>query len=101
MSKWANYLISAVKYSPDRTKILEVKQHQDHDGSVGEGEIVPRDVVASNIKKGITYCTIHNGSSENWKLGEKIRAFIADGEYYIRADKNKVNRDNLGLLNEF
>jgi hypothetical protein len=101
MAKWAKFLISEVRYSPDRKRILEVKQHKDLDGSVGEGEIVPRDIVSSNLKKGITYCTIHSGSSENWKMGNKIRTFIVDGEYFIRSDKNKVNRDNLGLLNEF
>ena len=101
MGKWAKFLISEVRYTPDRTRILEVKQHEDLEGSVGEGEIVSRSVVSSNLKKGNTYCTIHNGSSENWKIGDKIRTFNVEGEYFIRTDKNKVNRDNLGLLNEF
>ena len=101
MAKWANFLISEVRYTPERQRILEVKQHEDLDGSVGDGEIVSRSVVSSNLKKGITYCTIHNGSSENWKIGENVRTFNIEGEYFIRTDKNKVNRDNLGLLNEF
>jgi len=61
--KWAEYLISEVRYSPDHKRILQVKQHKDLDGEVSEGEIVERDVVSSNIKKGTTYMTIHNGSS--------------------------------------
>jgi hypothetical protein len=44
--------------------------------------------------------TIYNASSRTWKKGEKIRGFSVDGEYYIRTDKNKVNLDNLGMLNE-
>jgi hypothetical protein len=78
-----------------------VKQHRDLDGEVSEGEIVERDVVSSNIKKGITYVTIHNGTSTTWKRGDVVKAFIVDGDYYIRVDKNKVNLDNLGMLNEF
>ena len=101
MVKWADYLISEVRYSPDHRKILQVKQHQDLDGEVGEGEIVDTAIVASNLKKGITYMTIHNGSSSTWKRGESIRGFTVDGEYHIRTDKNKVNLDNLGMLNEF
>ncbi|HSG74209.1 MAG TPA: hypothetical protein VLA01_03325 [Nitrosopumilaceae archaeon] len=101
MVKWAEYLISEVRYNPDHHKILQVKQHQDLDGEVGEGEIVDMSVVASNLKKGKSYMTIHNGSSETWKRGEKIRGFQIDGEYHIRIDKNKVNQDNLGMLNEF
>ena len=101
MVKWAEYLISEVRYSPDHKRILQVKQHKDFDGEVSEGEIVERDVVSSNIKKGTTYMTIHNGSSANWKRGDRVRAFTVDGDYYIRVDKNKVNLDNLGMLNEF
>jgi len=101
VAKWAEYLISEVRYSQDHKRILQVKQHKDLDGEVSEGEIVELDVVSSNIKKGITYMTIHNGSSTTWKRGDLIKAFIVDGDYYIRVDKNKVNLDNLGMLNEF
>ena len=101
MVKWAEYLISEVRYSPDHKRILQVKQHKDFDGEVSEGEIAERDVVSSNIKKGITYVTIHNGSSTTWKKGNVVRGFRVDGDYYIRVDKNKVNLDNLGMLNEF
>ena len=101
MVKWAEYLISEVRYSPDHKRILQVKQHKDLDGEVSEEEIVERDVVSSNIKKGITYVTIHNGSSTTWKKGNVVRGFRVDGDYYIRVDKNKVNLDNLGMLNEF
>ena len=101
MVKWAEYLISEVRYSPDHKRILQVKQHKDLDGEVSEGEIVERDVVSSNIKKGRTYMTIHNGSSTTWKKGNVVRGFRADGDYYIRVDKNQVNFDNLGMLNEF
>ena len=101
MVKWAEYLISEVRYSPDHRRILQVKQHQDLDGEVGEGEIVDVSNVASNLKKGKTYMTIHNGLSETWKRGEKIRGFTAHGEYHIRIDDNKVNQDFLGMINEF
>jgi len=101
MVKWAEYLISEVRYSPDHKRILQVKRHRDLDGEVSEGEIVERNVVSSNIKKGITYVTIHNGSSTTWKKGNVVRGFRVDGDYYIRVDKNKVNLDNLGMLNEF
>jgi len=101
MTEWADYLISEVRYSPDHHLILQVKQHQEIDGGVGDGEIVDAAIVASNLKKGMSYMTIYSGSSETWKRGEKIRGYIAHGEYHIRADKNKVQHDNLGMLNEF
>ena len=101
MAEWADYLISEVRYSPDHHRILQVKQHMDLEGKVSEGEIVDVADVASNLKKGKSYMTIHSGSSETWKRGEIIRGFQINGEYHIRVDKNKVNQDNLGMLIEF
>ena len=40
-------------------------------------------------------------SGSNWQQGNKVRVFIVDGNYYLRADENKVSRDNLGTLPEF
>ena len=100
MVKWAQYLISEVRYSPDHKRILQVKQHEDLDDKISEGKIVDKEIVASNLKKGKTYMTIYNTSSKTWKKGEKIRGFLVDGEYFIRTDKNKVNLDYLGMLNE-
>lgn len=101
MVDWADFLISEVRYSPDHRRILQVKQHIDLQGKVSEGEIVDVAEVASNLKKGKSYMTIHNGSSETWKRGDIVRGFQINGEYHIRVDKNKVNQDNLGLMNEF
>ena len=101
MAKWADFLISAAKYSSDHTKIIQVKQHPDLDGNVGEGELVDKRTVSSNIKNGKTYRTIFNGGPNDWTKGDIVRTYSVDGEFFIRADKNKVNLDNLGLLNEF
>ena len=99
MVKWANFLISAVRYSPNHKYITELLQHEDQDDSVSEGVIVKRDEVADGIKKGKRYRTIYN-ASDNWKIGDEIRTFMVDGDFFIRTDKNKVERDNLGTLPE-
>jgi len=99
LEKWANHLISAIRYSPDRKYITELVQHEDQDNSISEGAIVKKLDVTDAIKKGKTYMTIFN-SNDNWKIGEMIRVFIVEGEVFIRTDKNKVERDNLGLLPE-
>ena len=101
MTEWADYLISEVRYSPDHHRVLQVKQHKETDEGVSEGEIVDAAEVASNLKKGKSYMTIHSGSSETWKRGEKIRGFQVNGEYHLRIDQNKVNLDNLGMITEF
>ena len=97
--KWANHLISAIRYSPDHKYITELVQHEDENDSISEGAIVNKLDVTDGIKKGKIYMTIFN-SNDNWKIGEKIKVFMVDGEVFIRTDKNKVERDNLGLLPE-
>ncbi len=99
MGNWANHLISAIRYSSDHKYITELVQHDDDDDHISEGAIVKKHDVAAAIKKGKRYMTIYN-SKDNWKIGEKIYTFMVEGEVFIRTDKNKVSRDNLGLLPE-
>jgi len=99
LEKWANHLISAIRYSSDHKYITELVQHEDQNDSISEGAIVKKRDVADAIKKGKIYMTIFN-SNDNWKIGEKIQTFMVEGEVFIRTDKNKVERDNLGLLPE-
>jgi len=99
MNKWAEYLISEVRFSPDHKYITELVQHEEGDDHISEGIIVKKSDVTDALKKGKSYMTIYN-SKDNWKIGEKIRVFMVEGEVFIRTDKNKVSRDNLGLLPE-
>ena len=96
MVKWADYLISAVSYNPNR-EITEVQVHQDLDGKMGPAEIVDKLTIAHNIRRGKSYVTIFQ-TLNSWKKGEYVNLFRIDGTPYIRIDKNKVNLDNLGEL---
>ena len=99
MSKWADYLISAVSYDSEH-KVTLARQHKDTGEQIDpKGTIVDRGTIAHNLKNGITYATIYS-TLNTWKLGEKIRTFRVDNEYCIRTDNNKVGRDNLGSLPE-
>jgi hypothetical protein len=100
MTKWADYLISAVRYNGNH-KITKVLRHEDRDGTVGEGIEIERAEVASNIKNGKTYMTIYSGPKNTWKMGKKVNAFKVGGEYCIRVDNNKADIDNLGEVVEF
>jgi hypothetical protein len=100
MTKWADYLISAVRYNGNH-KIVKVIQHEDKEGIVGKGIEVERALVASNIKNGKTYMTIYSGPKNTWRVGKKINAFRVGGEYCIRSDNNKTDIDHLGEVVEF
>ena len=96
MAKWADYLISAVSYNPNR-QIMEVEVHEDLDGKMGPVELVDKLTIAHNIRRGKKYVTIFR-RLETWKRGEQVNLFRVDGDPYLRTDKNKVPLDNLGDL---
>ena len=98
MTKWADFLISAVKYDSDR-KIIHVKILQDSEDGLGKEEIIDRSSLANNLKK-YSYMTVYSGI-DTWRKGEKLKVFNHDGGYYIRIDNNKVKYDFLGQLVEF
>ena len=98
MSKWADYLISAVKYDKGH-KITQVRQHQDTGESISEGEIIDRDTLTTNLKHGKTYMTVFD-SNNKWKPGDFIRVVKLAGSYSIRTDDNKVEYDNLRFVAE-
>ena len=54
MTKWADFLISAVRYSPDRKHGEAMKQHEDNEGIPGKESVVNRQTVEDGVKKGKT-----------------------------------------------
>ena len=99
MTKWADYLISEVKYVKDHL-IEEVKSHTDDEGVISEPKIVDRSQISHNVKSGKTYRTIFR-SLNGWKPGDLINVLRVSGNHYIRIDKNKVERDFLGSIPQF
>ena len=52
MAKWADYLISQVSYDQNHI-ITKAKQHRDIGNKIGDSEIVDRDVITSNLGRGV------------------------------------------------
>ena len=98
MKKWANYLISKVRYDSENLISIAMR-HQDTDLGITYGEPVDRLTIASDIKNGLSYITIYNGKN-SWKKGHKIQTFSIGGAPYLRIDGNKVKLDYLGDLPE-
>ena len=96
--KWADYLVTAVKYGDGR-RIERVRQHEDTGGELGEGTVIDRDTLASNIKRGVRYATVFSTKS-NWRLGSAINCFRVGSAVSIRTDLNRVNYDLLAMLPE-
>ncbi len=99
MTKWADYLISEVRYGKNHL-IEEVKSHTDDEGVISEPKIVDRSQIFHNVKSGKTYRTIFR-SLKGWKPGDLINVLRVSGDHFIRIDKNKVDRDFLVSIPQF
>lgn len=98
--KWADYLISAVKYNTDHDHIIKVRAHRDLGENV-ESKYTEeaRSSVVSNLKNGKTYCTITK--KEKWVLGEQVKIIKINEKEFIKTYSNNKEEDNLGELPEF
>ena len=96
MAKWADYLISQVSYDQDHI-ITKIMQHRDIGNKISGGEIVDRNVIATNLGHGAKYMTVF-GDLGKIRMGKNVRYYRAYDSHYIRIDDNKVMSDNLGQI---
>ena len=101
MDKWADFLISAVRYDSDHTRIVKVKQYEDQGDNVGNAQEVSRQEVITKIKNGKKYVTIFKTNEGKWKRGQEVHVLTVEGEDFIRTDANMKKADNLENLPEF
>jgi hypothetical protein len=99
--KWADYLISAVRYNEKETHIVKVRSHPDNVDSVVPPSEIDRATVVGRLGDGYTYATIYTSSNNKWKLGAHVREVDIDGTKYIRTDADRIKADNLGELPRF
>jgi len=100
MAKWADYVITAVQYNVDHTRIIQVKRREDLGDKFGDSYIKSRLDIVNNINSGNSYVTAY-WKNDNWKKGDDVIAYDIDGTYFIRTDGNRKKEDNLGELPEF
>ena len=99
MEKWADYLISEVKYGKNHL-IEQAKIHTENEDGISQGTLVDRSQISHNIKNGKSYKTIFH-SLNGWKLGNAVQVNRVNGDFFIRIDKNKTEQDFLGDILQF
>lgn len=101
MEKWADYLISAVRYNSDHTHIDQVKAHEDTGETFGAGKIYARQTIVDSINEGTTFITIFKNNQGKWNKGQKVYVIRINGADYIKTTNNGKENDNLENLPEF
>ncbi|MBS7814769.1 DUF3892 domain-containing protein [Wohlfahrtiimonas chitiniclastica] len=99
MSKWADFVIVAVKYDTNNEYITHVRRYRDTGTTLDELEIRSRDAIVNAINKGVTYVTAtKNQSTGLWHKGSAVNIY---NDKYIRTSANTTKRDNLEGLPTF
>jgi hypothetical protein len=101
MAKWADYLISAVRYNSDHTHIDQVKAYEDKDDSMGEAKVYRRQKIVDEINNGTTFVTIYKNSEGKYYKGQKVYVIKVNDVSYLKTMDNGKEKDNLENLPEF
>jgi hypothetical protein len=100
-TKWADYLITAVRFNSAKTHIDEVEVRVDNGDSAGEPIKIKRSTVVSKLDSGYTYCTSTLGGDKKWYKGAEVKVYEYDGEKYIKTRADGIKKDNLDNLPTF
>jgi hypothetical protein len=98
--KWADYLISAVRYDAAAAHIEEVQVRLDEGEKVGGPSTWSRSKVIERLEAGYTVVTIFR-SDGSWQRGAEVRVIRIDDEKFIRTDADRTKEDNLEDLPSF
>ena len=101
LTKWADYLICAVKYNGDRTRVEGVQCCIDREDSLTEPVEISRSKVIKLLEKGYTIAAIFKNVEGKWQKEADLRLIEVDGEKYIRTDHTRNKGDDLENLPEF
>lgn len=100
MNKWADYLISAVRYSNQRREYISyVKVHPDESDNIGKGFTWSRDEIIEALSSGKSLMTIYKKDTGDWKKGVVVN-LIRNKDSIIITDIQKSNSDHLSGLQE-
>lgn len=99
MGRWADYLISEVKYDFKHQRIEKVKRHLDRGDGIPHPNIINRAIMVNDLIKGKKYKTIYRNEKGEWSPGNDV--MFVEGSGIITVDPNKTDHDFLGELPEF
>lgn len=72
MEKWADYLVSKVKWREDNEKIVSFYVHQDLGENVSAGQERDRNWIVQKFQQGYSFCCIHMSKKGKWSKGNSV-----------------------------
>ncbi|WP_337922648.1 DUF3892 domain-containing protein [Vibrio cholerae] len=101
MEKWADYLISAVRYDANHSHITHVHVMEDNGATLGTVSTYTRQAVVEKILNGFTFETAYKNNLNNYQRGQKVFIIKVNNINYLKTVDNDKEEDNLESLPEF
>jgi hypothetical protein len=99
--KWADYIITAVRFNSTGTHIEAVQIRADNGDTTGPASEATRAQIVASLEAGTTFCTATKGSDGNWHKGATVKVVVIDNQKYIRTKADGTKADNLDNLPTF
>jgi hypothetical protein len=96
MKKWADYLVSAVRF--ENGIITHFKVHIDKGNEIGSGSTWTRNEVLEGISREETFCSIVKDEKGNWQKGRSIYLIRVNGDYVFADDSDLIAEQIEGVL---
>jgi len=101
MAKWADYIITAVRFNSSGSHIEAVEIRPDEGAKAGSASEATRAQVVASLEAGTTFCTATVGSDGKFQKGAAVKIYKYDGEKYIKTKADGIKNDNLDNLPTF
>lgn len=100
-TKWADYLISAIRYENELNKnaITYLKVHSDNGTEIGSGNTWTKAEIIDAMQNGKTFYTIQKEKTGEWKKGAPVILVTRNGKTII-TDGDATDLDYLSNLQE-
>jgi hypothetical protein len=101
--KWADYVITAVRFNAAGTHIEQVKvsEHDVENSQLVNMVIKSRSSVVASIGSGYTFCTATQNSNGGYSYGAEVKIVTIEGTKYIKTKADSSKKDNLDNLPTF
>lgn len=99
--KWADYLVTAVRYNAGNTHIDAVQLRQDRGDSAGPPVAFGRACAVSLLRVGASLCTVTTNKDGTLARGAPVGIVTVEGTHYLKTERDRTKADNLGRLPGF
>jgi Protein of unknown function (DUF3892) len=100
-TKWADYIITAVRFNSTATHIEAVQTRADNGDLIGVANQATRTQIVNSIESGTTFCTATLTSDNKWHKGAAVKVVVIDNQKFIKTKADNSKADNLDNLPTF